>query len=566
MYNYEWDIETGGYILLPSKITGVTKEVRPVFSEELRFLGLDRDYGWDFPDCEGPLMWAEARRYFYKGELVCEASGGGLYEMPTLKNVIKDLRITPVDIEMMLSKNESVMDGLVQKTLKTTYKAYLDYKSRVSMFYVAYSGGKDSIVMLDIVQRALPHDGFVVVFGDTTMELKTTYQALSEAKAHWPSLEWYEARAEFEAEESWRRIGFPARKLRWCCSVHKTAPSIAKLKEIYKTKYPEAQRPFKVMVFDGVRAEESDARSTYTMISDGNKHAVQFNCSPILEWSSCELFLYIFKYGLLFNKLYRYGAYRVGCKLCPMASEWYECVLNHIFPEEVKPLLDIVSTSITKSFSSDEEKKKYLQSGGWKSRIGGKELSFGGNKITEIKAKDSVKLIITEGNYKWDKWMATVGPVIQIGDNKYSIRYKDINMDFTVSTDKRATILTLPALIRSPLSVRFMYLFKNTLNKAAYCVNCGECMAECAFGALNITHDDIVIDGCRHCEHCLDSNKGCIAARSLGITGGGNNMSIKNISRYQNFGFRQEWLELYFELLDDFWANERMGKYMISAY
>lgn len=31
------------------------------------------------------------------------------------------------------------------------------------MFYVAYSGGKDSIVMLDIVQRALPHDGFVVV-------------------------------------------------------------------------------------------------------------------------------------------------------------------------------------------------------------------------------------------------------------------------------------------------------------------------------------------------------------------------------------------------------------------
>ena len=43
-------------------------------------------------------------------------------------------------------------------------------------------------------------------------------------------------------------------------------------------------------------------------------------------------------------------------------------------------------------------------------------------------------------------------------------------------------------------------------------------------------------------------------------------MSIKNISRYQNFGFRQEWLELYFELLDDFWANERMGKYMIVGF
>ena len=56
------------------------------------------------------------------------------------------------------------------------------------------------------------------------------------------------------------------------------------------------------MVFDGVRAEESDARSTYTMVSDGNKYAVQYNCSPI--WNGAlELFLYIFKYGLLFNRL-----------------------------------------------------------------------------------------------------------------------------------------------------------------------------------------------------------------------------------------------------------------------
>ena len=38
MYNYEWDKETGGYIL-STKVTGVTKEVRPVFAEELRFLG-----------------------------------------------------------------------------------------------------------------------------------------------------------------------------------------------------------------------------------------------------------------------------------------------------------------------------------------------------------------------------------------------------------------------------------------------------------------------------------------------------------------------------------------------
>ena len=49
MYNYEWDKETGGYILLPTKISGVTKELRPVFAEELRFLGLDKNFGWKIP-------------------------------------------------------------------------------------------------------------------------------------------------------------------------------------------------------------------------------------------------------------------------------------------------------------------------------------------------------------------------------------------------------------------------------------------------------------------------------------------------------------------------------------
>ena len=51
---------------------------------------------------------------------------------------------------------------------------------------------------------------------------------------------------------------------------------------------------FKVMAFLGVRKEESEARSTYDMISDGNKHAVQINCNPILEWNTAELFVYYF--------------------------------------------------------------------------------------------------------------------------------------------------------------------------------------------------------------------------------------------------------------------------------
>lgn len=567
MYNYEWDKATGGYILLPGKIIGVTKEIRPVFAEELRFLKLDEDYGWGFPDCDEPLMWAEAKRYIYRGELVAEVIGGNLYEMPTLKNVVNNLQIEPVDLNAMIEKNNEIMNGLVQTTLKSVYKTYIDYLNKVSIFYVAFSGGKDSLVALDIVQRALPNDNFVVVFGDTTMELSVTYETIAKAKEHWSTLSWHIAKTDFDAVDSWSKIGYPARKLRWCCGVHKSAPSIALLRDIYSNRSEETgDKIFKVMVFDGVRAEESDARSTYSMISDGKKHAVQYNCSPILEWNSSELFLYIFKHNLPLNRLYRLGSHRVGCKLCPMASEWYECIINYNFSDEIAPLLNIVTSGNTKKFSSKKEQKKYLQNGGWKSRVGGKDLIIGENKLLEIKSDSTVKFVLTNNNYKWDKWMNTIGTLVQVGNNVYSIQYKDLCVNFNVRNDNNSTTIEMPTLIRSPLSVRFMYLFKNALNKAAYCVNCGECVAECAFNALKITKDNIAINDCKHCEQCLDSYKGCIAARSLSITGGGNNMSAKNINRYQNFGFRKEWLDLYFETNDDFWTNDRMGKYMLVGF
>ncbi len=52
----------------------------------------------------------------------------------------------------------------------------------MDVFYVAFSGGKDSIVALDLVQRALPHNRFKVLFGDTGMEFPDTYETVKEIK------------------------------------------------------------------------------------------------------------------------------------------------------------------------------------------------------------------------------------------------------------------------------------------------------------------------------------------------------------------------------------------------
>ena len=174
---------------------------------------MDLDYNWSFPDIETPLLWAESRRYYYKGEVVFEAIGGGLYEKPELRNVVKDLSIEPVDIRKMLKKNENLMDGVVQTTLKQIYDIYNEYRDSTDYCYAAFSGGKDSIVMLDLVQRALPHDKIGVIFGDTTMELSDTYKTINIAQHRWNDLEWNCARTDFDSKESWRKIGPPSRTI-----------------------------------------------------------------------------------------------------------------------------------------------------------------------------------------------------------------------------------------------------------------------------------------------------------------------------------------------------------------
>ena len=192
MYNYSWDPETGGY-LLDSKVSGVTKELRPVFHEELDLLGFNNF--WEYENTDKPLLWAEMRRYFYQGELVAEAKGGGLFSKPILNIYRNSLQLVPVNVKEMVNRNKSIMSALIQNTVGTVYNQYNFFKSKVDVVCVAFSGGKDSVVLLDLVQKTLPHDTFKVVFADTTMEIADTYEAVKKAKEIWPSLDFYTAKS-----------------------------------------------------------------------------------------------------------------------------------------------------------------------------------------------------------------------------------------------------------------------------------------------------------------------------------------------------------------------------------
>ena len=100
---------------------------------------------------------------------------------------------------------------------------------------MAFSGGKDSIVLLDLVRRALPKSAFIVVFGDTGMEFPDTYKVIDavEAQCKAAGINFYRAASRLNTADSWKIFGLPSTVLRWCCSVHKAAPQTYKKYSLY---------------------------------------------------------------------------------------------------------------------------------------------------------------------------------------------------------------------------------------------------------------------------------------------------------------------------------------------
>jgi phosphoadenosine phosphosulfate reductase len=151
MYKIKWDSKING-ILLDDKINDKEEIVppRPVFCEELDILGFDKY--WNYPKTKEPLLWAIGRRYYNKGVFVAEAKGGNIYESPELI-VEHKLNLAPIDIKWLLKKNEDALFIITNEAMDFVEYVHKKYKDKVDYFAVAFSGGKDSQVVLDIVQQ-----------------------------------------------------------------------------------------------------------------------------------------------------------------------------------------------------------------------------------------------------------------------------------------------------------------------------------------------------------------------------------------------------------------------------
>ena len=563
MYSYTWDTETGG-LLLNSSPLSFSKEPRPVYYKELDILGFDRYWNYAKNDTY-PYMWAEANNYYYRGRCVAKTKGGSLYAAPEIV-ILEDpepngMPLRFIDIPAMVEKNRGLLEKLTADTIKKVYNTYVEYKSRIDVFYVAFSGGKDSIVTLDLVQRALPHNKFKVLFGDTGMEFPDTYKAVTviEEQCRDQGIEFVRSKSHFTPEESWRKFGPPATVTRWCCSVHKTAPQVLALREL--TGNPN----FTGMAFIGVRASESISRSEYDYVSLGEKHKGQYSCNPILEWNSAELYTYIFTEDIYLNEAYKKGNRRAGCLVCPRAAERNDFMARAWYTKEFDSLIDTVKCMYKNSFTSENQLNEFIANGGWKARKNGRDIDVQLN-YTESTCKGYGSIKISNPHTPWKEWIKTIGILLN-DTSPYKILFRNEQYTFDVFENGSDLEVRYDADLQKQNPI-FIKLLKNVFRKTACCVGCRECEADCHNGCISMQNGVLKIsEDCVHCSQCHKVEKGCLVYKSLEMPKGGLKMSAtKSLNCYSHHAPRMDWFVQYFTFKNEFDQNHSLGSQMYSFF
>jgi len=175
-------------------------------------------------------------------------------------------------------------------------------------YYLAFSGGKDSIVIYDLaVQAGVKFDAHYSQGGIDPPEL------VSFIRKNYPTIHF--ERPEMSIWKGIEHKGMPRRQARWCC-------------ELIKEKNGSGRK-----VITGIRWQESPRRKSRRMVEVCRTDATKVFVNPIIDWTSKEVWEYIRAEKLPYCSLYDEGFKRLGCVLCPMESARQTQIALKRFPK-----------------------------------------------------------------------------------------------------------------------------------------------------------------------------------------------------------------------------------------
>ncbi|MBN2488127.1 MAG: phosphoadenosine phosphosulfate reductase family protein [Methanosarcinaceae archaeon] len=383
--------------------------------------------------------------------------------------------------------------------------------------HVSFSGGKDSLVVLDLACSAIKNRPVKAFFINTGLEFPETV-AFARDYCRQKDIDLVEEDAGNAFWDHIDKFGPPAKDFRWCCKVCKLAPANNIIEECTKSGHV-------CLTIDGKRKYESFSRGRIAPSEMNPFIPNQLNVFPIRDWRALEVWMYIHWRKLDYNPLYDMGFERVGCYLCPAALSAEYQRMGEIHPEMYEKWNLYLLKWAHEHGLSDE----FVNHGFWRwKELPPKMLKLAGNSgisITPANLQEPFRIRLTSGISPCRAGGFTVEGIVEgvlvtdardimniIGDTVFS---DDLGM-LLVKTDRGSVKMFSSGsiLVTAQTEDEAITLFKDVakqLMSVNKCTNCGVCQKICPVGAIDIqSHENghirlQISESCIRCGKCTEA-------------------------------------------------------------